>query len=130
MTPPSSSNRSDEAYGMILAAITEVKTIVTSLDGRVRALEQATVEQSVTASQKLEALFRRVDEHSVQIREIENDITCRVRERQTVTDDLSNRVLDLEGVSKIARWLFAAVGALVLALVWGIVTHTITISMP
>jgi hypothetical protein len=137
MTPPTGSTRNDEAYALILSAITEVKTIVTSLDSRVRALEQATVEQSVTAAQKLDALFRRVDEHSAQIREVENDLTCRVRDRQVVTDDLykrfevmAQRVQEVEGVAKLVKWLGAAVGGLVVALVWGILTHTIQIGMP
>lgn len=135
MTPPV--NRSQDAYNMILAAISEVKTLVSGLDERVRQLERATVEQSVTAAQKLDALFRRVDEHSAQIREVENDVTCKVRERQAVTDDLDKRIVamslrvqDIESVTLLAKWVGAAFGGLIIALIWGILTHTITIGVP
>jgi hypothetical protein len=135
MTPPAP--RNDEAYSMILQAISEVKTIVSGLDERVRQLERATVEQSVTAAQRLDAAFRKIDEHTAQLREVENDLTCRVRERQDVTNDLDKRLTsldkrtqDTEAVIKILQWLGAAVGGLIIVLIWGILTHTVTIGTP
>lgn len=137
MPPASTQSNNNEAYSMILAAISEVKAIVSGLDERVRQLERATVEQSVTAAQKLDALFRRVDEHSAQIREVENEVMCRVRDRQAVTDKLderltalSQRIQEVEGVARLSKFIGAAFGGLIIALIWGILTHTVIIGVP
>lgn len=129
--------RSENTYDLILQAISEVKAIVSGLDERVRQLERATVEQSVTAAQRLDTAFRKIDEHTLQLREIENDLVCRVRDRQAVTDDLckrldilAQRMQNVESVARFAKWLGGAVGALVIVLVWDILTHTVTIGMP
>ena len=128
MNPPNP-NR-NETYDMILQAISEVKAIVSGLDERVRQLERATVEQSVTAAQRLDAAFRKIDEHTGQLRELQNDLDCRVRERQEITNDHAKRLNEVESVSRIAKWLGVVVGGLIAALVWGILTHTITLAMP
>ncbi len=137
MPPASTQSNNNEAYSMILAAISEVKAIVSGLDERVRQLERATVEQSVTAAQKLDALFRRVDEHSAQIREVENEVMCRVRDWQAVTDKLderltalSQRIQEVEGVARLSKFIGAAFGGLIIALIWGILTHTVIIGVP
>lgn len=123
MTPPT---RTDE-QSMILQAINELKTILSGLDNRLRELERATVEQSAVASQKLDALFRRVDEHSNAIRGIENDLQCAIRDRQSVTDNIQTRLQRVEAVTGIAKWLGMTLGLMILGLLWAIFTGQVVI---
>jgi hypothetical protein len=130
MTPPGSTQSNNETFGMILAAVSEVKAIVSGLDERVRLLERATIEQSVTATNKLEALFRRVDEHASLLRALQDDLSCKVHDREVVTSGLDRRLSEVEGITRFIKWLGAAVGGLIIVLIWGILTHTITIATP
>lgn len=123
MTPTAASN-----LDLVLQAIGEVKAMLTGLDERVRALEQTTITQSVTASQKLEAAFRKLDEHANQISVLRNDLDCRVAERVKVTDDLSTRVTKAEGITAAVKWLGGILIALIVSLLWGVVTHQIEVT--
>ena len=124
---PEASQRNNDNLGLVLQAVSEIKTMLSGLDERVRQLERATIEQSVTASNKLDALFRRVDEHSAQINSLQVEMGERVQERNASLTALQNRVQNVEHVAAIARWLGAGLGMSILALVWAILTHQVSI---
>ncbi len=130
--PPASDERkaNTETLQMILAAVGEVKGLISGLDERVRQLERATIEQNANASNKIDALFRKLDEHATRLRELESEVECRVKERVKAIEEHDRRIQEVEGVSKIAKWLGAAVMALIIGLVWGIMTHTVSIGVP
>lgn len=118
---PQNNDRRGDNYGLILQAISRVEAIVTTLDDRVRALERATVEQSVTAAQKLDALFRRVDEHANCINALEKDVNAAIHDRVIVTDNLRQRIQDVEGAIALLKWVAAGIGGLALVLLWNII---------
>ena len=124
---PEASQRNNDNLGLVLQAVSEIKTMLSGLDERVRQLERATIEQSVTASNKLDALFRRVDEHSAQINALQVEMGERVQERNASLTALQNRVQNVEHVAAIARWLGAGLGMSILALVWAILTHQVSV---
>ncbi len=87
-----------------------------------------TITQSVTASQKLEAAFRKLDEHTTQIGGMRNNLDCRVAERVKITDELDKRVTRAEGITAAVKWLGGIIVALIVSLVWGVVTHQIEVT--
>ena len=123
MTPPSNNANFD----LVLQAISEVKTMLIGLDERVRTLEQTTITQSVTAAQKLEAAFRKLDEHSIKLDSLRIDLDYRVDERVKVTDTLDDRMLRVEQITSAVKWLGGMLVALAVGLLWGIFTHQITV---
>jgi predicted acyltransferase (DUF342 family) len=125
MTPPSNSNPNLE---LVLQAIGEVKAMLIGLDERVRTLEQTTITQSVTASQKLEAAFRKLDEHSFLLGSLRTDLDCRTSERVKVTDDLERRITRAEAVTSSVKWLGGILVTLAVALLWAVLTHQVDLS--
>lgn len=124
MPTPSTNNDAQ----LILQAINRVEAVVTGLDGRVRALEQAMIEQTVGSSNKLDAMFRRVDEHKILIDSLGSEIDCQVKERKDVTDKLERRVQSVEVVAAFAKWLGALFLTLAIVLIWAVLTHTVTLT--
>lgn len=90
--------------------------MVSGLDGRVRALEGAIITQSVTATQKIEAAFARIDEHTKQISTIRSDVDC-----------LEDRIAKAESIVSAVKWVGGIFAAMVAALIWGILTHQIEV---
>lgn len=124
MTPTPSNNAN---FDLVLQAIGEVKSMLIGLDERVRTLEQTTITQSVTAAQKLEAAFRKLDEHSNKIDGISKDLDCKISERVKASDALSDRMLRVEQITSAVKWLGGILVALGIGLLWGIFTHQIAV---
>jgi hypothetical protein len=143
MAPASTNNSNNAAtLDLILSSLAEVKTVVSGLDGRIRALEGAIITQSVTAAQRLDAAFSRIDEHTKQIADFRADLDCRVRERIEITDKLSERigkleverlaqmegrVSRLEWIAGVATGLSVLLAGLIVTLLWKIFTGEVQI---
>ena len=132
MTPPSSTNGIN--LDLILTAITRVENVVTGLDARVRALEGSIISQSITASQKLDAAFARIDEMKVLTNSIQSDLDCKVRERVEVTNKLTERleaaekqIISLQGIARVALWIAGVLGLMGITLLWKIFTGEVQI---
>ena len=135
MTPATSRSVDSDRIDLVLGAIGEIKTMVSQLDGRIRTLESTTVAQGITAAQEIKAIFRKIDEHGVEINQIKIQLEERVSERKIVTDGLDKcidvqdkRIEKIESVVALLRWVGASLGALIIALIWAILTHTITLT--
>lgn len=114
---------SNQNFNLLLQAISEVKTMLIGLDERVRMLEQTTISQSVTAAQKLDAAFRRLDEHATKLEILRSDIDSKVTERIRITDELDRRLAKAESITAIAKWLAGFLVMLIVALLWAIFTN-------
>lgn len=102
--------------------------MLAGLDGRVRALEGAIITQSITASQKIETAFGRLDEHTKQIHQLKEDLDCRVNDRIEVTDDLNKRMIGVEQVATTAKWILGIFAVMVAGLLWAIFTHQVELT--
>jgi len=140
MTPPANSNSA--TLDLILSTVSEVKTAMGVLDGRMRAVEGALITQSITATQRLDAAFQRIDEHTKQMGDFRIDLDCRVRERVEVTDKLGERITKLETehvakmearvnrlewVASIATGLSVILAGLIITLLWKVFTGEVQI---
>ena len=124
MTQPSSNSN----FELVLQAIGEVKAMLIGLDERVRTLEQTTITQSVTAAQKLEAAFRKLDEHSNKLDTLRSDLDCKVAERVKITDTLDDRMLRVEQITSAVKWLGGILVALAVGLLWAVLTHQVELN--
>jgi predicted nucleic acid-binding Zn-ribbon protein len=100
---------------------------IDSVDTRLQAVERNDASSQATVQLKLENI-------SQQIKNMQNDYT---QLENRVPDDLSKTLSELvkfkdyaEPILKTCKWAGAMVGGLIIALLWGIFTHSIIITVP
>lgn len=132
MVPPTSANAINQE--LILSAIGELKTMLSGVDARVRQLENSLITQTITATQRLDAAFVRIDDARRAAEDLRADMDCKVREREQITQALRSDLIALE--KRIAKLEFintilSAIGSLLLiligTLVWKLITGEVII---
>ncbi len=118
MTPttPNNNVRMETKMDGIIADLSEVKCDVKEIAKVQQANQIDYARSQVLMEQKADAAHERLDKHDTRLAEMEKNIA-----------DLTKSMAPLVVQSKVIGWLAVALGTSIIALIWGIITHTITL---
>ncbi len=93
-----------------------VEDLLQALDARLRAIETAAVTKIAVMETRLEAAWKKIDEHDTQLKS------------QAETQNKQKLVLEqLNGLRNALIWIVSAIGILIIGLLWAVFTHQVEI---
>jgi DNA repair exonuclease SbcCD ATPase subunit len=112
----------------------ELKQMIGALDQRMRTIETTENGCRQVADLRIGSLETRVnDSERARLQEhnrINERIDKAIAERSQLIQALTDRVEWLEPWVKGLRWVVGIVGAAIIALIWGLITGTVTMTLP
>lgn len=118
-TTLASNARLEEKINDIIGDLQEIKTAVKELSGCYQNFQVDYTKAHVIVEQKADAAHKRLDDHDEEMEKIKQNV-----------DNIAKSISPLMFQSKILGWLAAILGASVITLIWGLITHTVTIVIP
>lgn len=111
--------RIEEKINGIIEDLTEIKTAVKDISGCQQKFQVDYTKAHVIVEQKAEAAHNRLDKHDEELEKMKQNI-----------DKMTAALSPLITQSKILAWGASALGLSIIALIWGIITHTVVIAIP
>jgi hypothetical protein len=122
MTPVAGNNgngRMEEKVNGIISDLHEIKTSLDKLNLCYQNFQLDYTKAHVIVEQKAEAAHNRIDKHDEELEKMKKNI-----------EEMTKAISPLITQSKILAWGASILGASVIALIWGIITHTVVIAIP